>query len=252
MCLRGIGSRSDGEEPSHEPRQNHCSSRPRCILAAAFVPAQAGAHGGHGHHGDDAHDRSRTACDGPRGVDNLGHGKTLVTEADGTFSLVVERKHGDPKVIELGSVPAGLRSPAICRRPARQGLHPDRWRRPPGTGAATLYQWHWGDDAPTPVFDVAAYQAERPRPRRPSRTFPEDSNPFGVAALRDGSVLVVRRGRQRPAPGLARHRARGHRRPAQAACGRRCRRACPTTDPEGNPLPPAGHRRSDARAWPPR
>ena len=157
------------------------------ILAAAFVPTQAGAHGGHGHgHADEL--KTVAALDGPRGVDNLGHGKTLVTEIDGTFSLVVEHKHGDAQVIALGSVPAGFIAPAIAAGP-----HGDVYvltpGGAPGTGAATLYRWHWGDTAPTAVFDMNVYQAGDPDPDNLADD-PGESNPFNLVALRDGSVLV--------------------------------------------------------------
>ena len=207
------------------------------ILAAAFVPAQAGAHGGHGHHGDEL--TTVADLDGPRGVDNLGHGKTLVTEADGTFSLVVERRHGDPKVIELGSVPAGFVAPAIAAGP-----HGDVFvltvGGPPGSGAATLYRWHWGDDAPTPVFDVAAYQLSDPDPDdQADEEGPEESNPFGLAALGDGSVLVSDAAGNDlihvwPDTGHAVTVARLKPRVVQVP------EELPDTDPEGNPLPPAG------------
>jgi hypothetical protein len=155
-------------------------------VAAAVVPAQASAHGGHGHG-----TTLKTVADGlngPRGIDHLGHGKTLVTEADGSFSLIVERRHHDATKIPLGSVPAGFIAPAISAGP-HHPVYILTGGGEPGTGAATLYRWRWGDDAPTPVFDVAAYQQGDPDPYD-LEDFAEDSNPFGVVALRDGSVLV--------------------------------------------------------------
>jgi len=159
------------------------------VVASAFVPAPAGAHGhGHGGHGHGTTLKTVTdGLDGPRGIDYLGHGKTLVTETDGSFSLVVERRHHDAKVIPLGSVPGGF-APAISAGPHGK-VYILTGGGEPGTGAATLYQWRWGDDAPTPVFDVAAYQQGDPDPYD-LEDFAEDSNPFGVVALRDGSVLV--------------------------------------------------------------
>ena len=104
--MRGSVPASDpGEEPTHETRQATFVAA-SLVLAAAFVPTQADAHGGHDGHGNTL--TTIAGLDGPRGVDNLGHGKTLVTETDGTFSLVVERQHKDAKVVELGSVPAGF------------------------------------------------------------------------------------------------------------------------------------------------
>jgi hypothetical protein len=156
-------------------------------LAAAFVPSQASGHGGHHHHHADEL-KTVAALDGPRGVDNLGHGKTLVTEADGTFSLVVEHRHSDAQVIPLGSVPAGFIAPAIAAGPDGDVFILTSGGAP-GTGAATLYRWHWGDAAPTAVFDMNAYQASDPDPYNLADD-PGESNPFNVVALGDGSVLV--------------------------------------------------------------
>lgn len=143
--------------------------------------------------------------DGPRGVDALGHGRTLVTESDGTFSLVVERhRHGhhrssgEPKVIELGQVPGGF-APAIAA-----GRHHTLWiltgaGAPPEEeaavpsapeGYATLFKWRPGWDEPVAFADIAAYQATDPDDAD-LEDLPAESNPFGLAALRDGSVLVA-------------------------------------------------------------
>ena len=201
------------------------------LLAASFTPAQAG---GHGHHG--SLEPVVEGLDGPRGVDHLGHGKTLVTEADGTFSLVIERKHHAAKVIELGSVPPSFIAPAIAA-----GRHGKVFiltaGGPPGSGAATLYVWRWGDDEPTPFFDVSAYQEDDPDPFNVEGE-PEESNPFGLAALKDGTVLVsdaagndlIRVWPNGHAVTVARLKPRVVEVPDEL----------PDTDPEGNPLPPAG------------
>ena len=160
---------------------------------AAFGPT-ATASGSHHHHLDDL-DPVVEGLDGPRGVDALGHGWTVVTETDGTFSLVIERRkhhghHGharDPKVIELGQVPAGFVAPAVS-----VGKHHTVWLLTVAgeeEGSATLYKWRRGWDAPEAFADIAAYQATDPDPYD-LEDLPEDSNPFGVVALRDGSVLV--------------------------------------------------------------
>ncbi|GAB6986298.1 hypothetical protein JCM10369A_28220 [Nocardioides pyridinolyticus] len=134
--------------------------------------------------------------DGPRGVDALGHGWTVVTETDGTFSLVIERRkhhhhrgHGtEPRVIDLGQVPAGFVAPAVS-----VGKHHTVWVLTVGgedEGAATLYRWRRGWDAPEAFVDIAAYQATDHDPYDLEDS-PAESNPFGVAALRNGSVLVA-------------------------------------------------------------
>lgn len=141
--------------------------------------------------------------DGPRGVDALGHGRTLVTETDGTFSLVVERgghhhRGAQPRVIELGQVPGGF-APAIAAGPHHTvwiltgaGAPPEEEAAaPPSTdGYATLYKWRPGWKEARPFADIAAYQATDPDPYD-LEGLPTDSNPFGLAALGDGSVLVA-------------------------------------------------------------
>jgi hypothetical protein len=52
-----------------------------------------------------------------------------------------------------------------------------------------LYKWRPGWANPRIVVDIAKYQATDPDPWD-QENFPEDSNPFGVAALQDGTVLV--------------------------------------------------------------
>lgn len=170
------------------------------LTVTGFAPASAGGghdhdHGhGHGHGHGDFDDLSTVVegLDGPRGVDALGHGMTLVTETDGTFSLVVERKHRDPKVIELGQVEVSF-APAIAA-----GRHGTVWlltgaEDPEGPNAdngAKLFRWRPGMDDPEVVADIAAYQATDPDPYD-LEDFPEDSNPFGLAALHHGGVLVA-------------------------------------------------------------
>ncbi|WP_162249832.1 MULTISPECIES: ScyD/ScyE family protein [unclassified Nocardioides] len=189
------------------------------LAASSFAPASAG-HGDHSRHGH--HDAElRTVVDGldgPRGVDALGHGLTLVTETDGTFSLVIEgrrgwhgqHKHGryrhtrEPQVIELGQLPTSF-APAIAA-----GKHGTVWLltgggappeddpqvaslaadEPTPAAGATLFKWRPGWDAPVAFADIAAYQATDPDPYD-LEGVPEDSNPFGLAALDDGGVLVA-------------------------------------------------------------
>jgi hypothetical protein len=136
--------------------------------------------------------------DSPRGVDALGHGRSLVTEGDGTFSLVVER-HGAPaKVIELGHLNTDF-APAIAK-----GRNHTIWLLTGGGGppeeerttqrvdpapAATLFKWRPGWDEPVAFVDIGAYQVTDPDPFNLADD-PGESNPFGLTALWDGSVLV--------------------------------------------------------------
>jgi hypothetical protein len=206
------------------------------VAGAAAVPAEAG-HGGKGH-GQSL--RKVIDLSGPRGVDNIGKGKTLVTENDGTFSLVVERKHKPAKKYVLGS--AGTVDPEF---PFANAISADRTGKvyiltgggPPDTGAATLYKWRKGWDAPVAVADIAAYQVTDPDPGD-QEDFPEDSNPYGVAALKHGAALVS----DAAGNDLLKVSANGHIKTVAHIAPRvvEVPEGLPATDPEGNPLPPAG------------
>jgi hypothetical protein len=173
-------------------------------LALAGAPALAGGgHHGHGH--DDDTLTTVTALDGPRGIDALGRGVTLVTETGGDFSLVIEKRHQPAEVIPLGNLPTDF-PPAIAKGPhgsiylltgAAAPPEEEAMRKAQGEPAepmpaagATLFKWRPGWDSPLPVADIAAYQAVDTDPYD-LEGVPEDSNPFGLAALRDGSVLVA-------------------------------------------------------------
>jgi hypothetical protein len=56
----------------------------------------------------------------------------------------------------------------------------------PGT---TLFRWRRGWPAPKPVVNIGKYQMHDPDPYD-QENLPTDSNPFGLVALRDGTVLV--------------------------------------------------------------
>lgn len=142
---------------------------------------------------------------GPRGVDALGRGRTLVTEGDGSFSLVVERKHRPAKVIRLGSLGGGF-APAIALGKkgtvwlltAAGGPPPEEEMRklsgdkpePVPAAGATLFKWRHGWHKPKAVADIGAYQATDPDPDDQEGE-PLTSNPFGLAAVPRGGVLVA-------------------------------------------------------------
>lgn len=164
-----------------------------CALAlgASAVPASA--------HPDSA---PRTVVDGldsPRGPATVRPGTTLVSEADGSVSVVREHRHGPATVRELTSVPA-VSSPAIA-----SGQHGTVYiltgvaGGPEGTeeipedvieASSKLYKWRPGWSEPRVLADIADYQKTDPDPND-LEDLPEDSNPFGVVALRNGNVLVA-------------------------------------------------------------
>ena len=159
------------------------------VLGASAMPASAHPSGG-----------LRTVTgglDGPRGVAALGHGATLVSETDGTVSLVREHRHRAATVRTLTRVPSTF-APAIAA--GRHGLvyiltggaSPDESPKPPPNvvaASAKLFRWHEGWKKPHLLADIGAYQATDPDPYDLEKD-PTDTNPFGVVALRNGDVLV--------------------------------------------------------------
>lgn len=97
-------------------------------------------------------------------------------------------RHHAARAVPLGKIPSQF-APAVAI-----GRHDTVWLLtgggPPATGAATLYRWQPGDTAAQPVADIGAYQQSDPDPYNVEGS-PTDSNPFGLAALGDGSVLVA-------------------------------------------------------------
>lgn len=175
------------------------------FLGTAAPPAYA-----HPQPDPEPDDGLRTVVDGlnmPRGVASVGKGMTLVSEVDGTFSLVVERRHRAPRVIPLNGVGAGGIAPSIDVGPrgmvyiltgAGGGMEAQEMSASGATpaepvqDAASLFKWRPGWSAPKLVADIAAYQAEDGNEDPYNREGdPHESNPFGVEALDDGSVLVA-------------------------------------------------------------
>ena len=223
-------------------------------LTLAGAPALAGGgHHGHGH--DDDTLTTVTDLDGPRGVDSLGRGVTLVTETGGTFSLVIEQWHEEALVIPLGNLPGefphaiALGQGVIYLLTGAAGPPPEEEMRslrgeeaePIPAAGATLFEWHPGDAAPTPVADIAAYQATDTDPDD-QEDFPEDSNPFGLAALRDGSVLVADAAGNDLLQVWPDDRRDRHRRPPQAAPGRGAGGSAGTAARGGRSAAPGRHR----------
>lgn len=210
------------------------------LTITCALPAQAhGRHGSHGHHGHH-HGSSVTkiadGLDGPRGVASLSRNATLVSQTDGTFSLVLQRKHRSAKVIKLGSVPNTGFAPGLAVGP-HHTVYLLTGQGDPSAGANTLYRWRFGWHSPKKVANIAAYQTTDPDPYNLADA-PDESNPYGIAALRDGSVLVADAAGNDLlrvwSNGKVRTVARLKPRVVPVPDG------LPPTDPDGNPLPPAG------------
>jgi hypothetical protein len=128
-------------------------------------------------------DRVRTiveGLDGPRGIAAGFAGTLVFAEGDGSFSVLIGRHK-----IPLGEVPPNFIAPAVATRGLQVFVLTAGGA--PGSGAATLYRSFLGHVRP--LADIGAYQQTDPDPYNLADP-PEESNPFGVAALRDGSVLV--------------------------------------------------------------
>lgn len=126
--------------------------------------------------------------DGPRGLAVGPAGRVVFSVADGTVSELATHGRHAGTVKTLGSVPAGFVAPAVAQN-GRGETFALTTGGPPGSGAATLYRWNPGKGM-RPVADIAAYQQGDPDPFD-QEDFPEDSNPYDVVALPDGSALVA-------------------------------------------------------------
>ncbi|WP_427893740.1 ScyD/ScyE family protein [Kribbella sp. GL6] len=127
-----------------------------------------------------------TGLDGPRGVSTYKN-QVIYSVTDG--SVYATDGH---KTWKLGTVPGtGGFPPAIdtSNRGVTYALTGAGGEpgQPPVPGSSTLYKL-WRGKA-VKVADIAAYQAHDPDPYDLENN-PTDSNPFGVAALADGTVLV--------------------------------------------------------------
>jgi hypothetical protein len=179
-----------------------------------------------------------TGLDGPRGVAVSADGsKVIYSVTDG--SVYEASAYGLNKHIrKLGQVPGGF-PPAIDTSVwgttyALTGGGGPEGDAPPG--GATLFKLRPGKSAQV-VADIAAYQAHDPDPYDLENA-PTESNPFGVAALRDRTVLVS----DAAGNDLLRVWPNGHIKTVARIKPRTVKvpSGLPATDPEGNPLPPAG------------
>ena len=173
-----------------------------------------------------------TGLDGPRGVSTY-RGNVIYSVTDGSVYAT-----NGKKTWKLGQVPGGF-APAIDTSSrgttyALTGGGGPEGAIPPG--GATLFRLRPGK-SPVAVADIAKYQSTDPDPYNLADS-PTESNPFGVAALKDGTVLVSDAAGNdllRVWPnGKIKTVARLKPRTVKVPSG------LPATDPEGNPLPPAG------------
>ncbi|TDD26129.1 ScyD/ScyE family protein [Kribbella turkmenica] len=130
-----------------------------------------------------------SGLDSPRGVATFG-GKIVYSVGDG--SVYEAWAHNGHVIRKLGQVPGGF-APAIDTSKwgvtyalTGAGGEPGA---PLPPGGATLYKLRPGK-APLKIADIGKYQLKDPDPYNTEGPATE-SNPFGVAALKDGTVLVA-------------------------------------------------------------
>jgi hypothetical protein len=159
------------------------------VLSSPASPAFSNIHDRHHDHDGDLR-KVTDRLDGPRGVAALGAGRTLVTESDGTFSLVIERRHHRARTVKLGKIATRF-APAVDVGPGGRVYLLTTGSDVGGAkNAARLFQWRPGWRSPREVADIAAYQKRDKDPYDLERK-PRESNPYGVEALDDGTVLVA-------------------------------------------------------------
>jgi hypothetical protein len=119
---------------------------------------------------------------GPRGIAIGPAGRLVFGEASGAISELTRRG----AVNEITSVPPTFIAPAVATRGGR--VFALTAAGDPATGAGTLYRVT--RDRVRALANIIAYQHTDPDPFNLADP-PEESNPFGVAPLKDGSVLVA-------------------------------------------------------------
>jgi hypothetical protein len=204
------------------------------LLSTGLTVAQAEATGGHS-----SLKPVVTGLDGPRGVAVTANGAKIVYSVTDGSVYEASANGLNKNIKKLGQVPGGF-PPAIDTNvwgvtyALTGGGGPEGEAPPPG--GATLFKLRPGKAA-KPVADIAAYQQKDPDPYD-LEGVPTESNPFGLAALRDGTVLVsdaagndlLRVWPNGKIKTVAKLKPRTVKMPT----------GLPATDPEGNPLPPAG------------
>lgn len=153
------------------------------LAGSALVAAPAEAGGGH-----TTIKPVISGLNSPRGVATFG-GKIIYSVGDGS---VYEAWANGKRIRKLGQLPGGF-APAIDTNKwgvtyavTGAGGEPGA---PPAPGSSTLYKLRPGK-SPLKIADIGKYQQQDPDPYD-LEGHPTESNPFGVAALKDGTVLVA-------------------------------------------------------------
>lgn len=130
-----------------------------------------------------------TGFKGPRGVDLGPEGRLLVSQAAGTYGAVIRKGDRRGTFVRLGRVPRTFVAPAIDMNRRRQLFVLTSAGEPGTKGLASLYRWSRGEGE-VKVANIRRYQRTDKDPFDLENR-PRESNPFGVAALNDGTALVA-------------------------------------------------------------
>jgi hypothetical protein len=123
--------------------------------------------------------------DSPRGLAIGPAGRLIFGEGDGSVSEMFAQGSRAGTTGLIGSVPATFIAPQVASEGGQFFVLTAGG--PPGSGAATLYKLTRGTRHE--LADIGAYQETDPDPFNLADP-PEESNPFGIAPVGDGSILV--------------------------------------------------------------
>ena len=126
-----------------------------------------------------------SGLDGPRGLAIGPAGRLIYAELDGTFSELIGQGNNAGTTRLLGSVPETFIAPQVASEGGQLFILTAQGE--PDSGSNTLYKANNG--RVRALADIGAYQVRDPDPYNVSLE-PEESNPYGIAPLPDGSVLV--------------------------------------------------------------
>ena len=124
---------------------------------------------------------------GPRGISALPARQLVYAETDGTISQTILRGD-DAGTTVIGTVPSMGFAPAVAQT-ATGAFILNPTGEPGAEGSGILYTWSRATGQITELKDIGAYQKTDPDPYNQEGKKTE-SNPYGVAALPDGSALV--------------------------------------------------------------
>lgn len=124
---------------------------------------------------------------GARGLDVAPGGRVVVAQADGRYGVLVRKGEHKGRFRKLGEVGPGFIAPALDVNDA--GAVFVLTTGGEGRAAYSLYRWT-RRDGQVKIARVRGYQREDTDPYD-LEDKPGESNPYGVAALGDGSALVA-------------------------------------------------------------